>query len=210
MIRPLCGIFVGGAATRMGGYPKGLLPAAGAGEVAGEPIVLQLVRLARSLDLRVMLVGEHAAYQQLGIPHLVDHPPGIGPLGGLRALLEACEGADAIALACDMPFVSRQILERLLAMDLTDCDVAAARTAPEAPLESFLARYRPTVLPRLEQAIADGERSLQRVLHTLRVRTLELSGEQRQVAKDWDRWEEVPDEVKSLLHLDEARRTTRS
>lgn len=210
MTRPLCGIFIGGAAKRMGGYPKGLLPIAGAAPGTVEPIVLGLRRLAESVDLDTVLVGKHAAYQHLSIPHLGDEPEGIGPMGGLRTLLLAAKGREVIALACDMPFVSKQILERLLAVDLTAADVAAVQTEPGAPLESFLARYRPTVRSHLEQAIASGEHSLQRVLRGLRVKTLLLSEEERRVAKDWDRWEEVPDSVKSLLDLDEARRSSRS
>ncbi len=58
MNRPWCGIFIGGAARRMGGFPKGRLPVAG----SGQPIVLHLAALAQSLDLPVVLVGEHAAY----------------------------------------------------------------------------------------------------------------------------------------------------
>ena len=210
MTRPLCGIFIGGAAKRMGGYPKGLLPIAGAEPGTVEPIVLCLRRLAESVNLDTVLVGKHAAYQHLGIPHLGDEPEGIGPMGGLRALLLAAKGREVIALACDMPLVSKQILERLVAVDLTAADVAAVQTEPGAPLESFLARYRPTVRSHLEQAIASGEHSLQRVLRGLRVKTLLLSEEERRVAQDWDRWEEVPDSVKSLLDLDEARRPSRS
>ena len=192
MSRPWCGIFIGGAARRMGGFPKGRLPVAG----SGQPIVLHLAALAQSLDLPVVLVGEHAAYHDLGLPFVPDQPAGIGPLGGLAALLTAASGSEVIALACDMPFVSAQILTRLLAVDLREADVVAVQTSPEAPLESFLARYRPTVLAPLTQAIAHGERSLQRLLRSLRVVALPLSEAEQAVRKDWDRWEEVPESLR--------------
>jgi len=205
MTRPLCGIFVGGAARRMGGYPKGLLPV----DHTGEPIVLCLARLARSLDLRVALVGQHAAFERFDLPQLADRPAGVGPLGGLLALLDAAEGADVIALACDMPFVSPSFLQRLLAVDLHEADLAAAQTAPDAPLETFLARYRPaTVKPRLDQALAEGERSLQRIVRTLRVVTLRLTDEERQVSKDWDAWEDVPEWARPEAEADGGSRAT--
>ena len=120
----------------MGGFPKGRLPVSS----SGQPIVLHLAALAQSLDLPVVLVGEHAAYHDLGLPGVPDQPAGIGPLGGLAALLTAASGSEVIALACDMPFVSAQILTRLLAVDLREADVVAAQTSPEAKLESFHAR----------------------------------------------------------------------
>ncbi len=179
----------------MGGYPKGLLPAGS----SSQPIVLRLAELAASLDLPVVLVGQHAAYQHLGLPLLADRPPGVGPLGGLAALLAAARGAEVIALACDMPFVTKELVGKLLATDLSDADAVTAQTTAEAPLESFLARYRPTVMPVIEQKLAEGERSLQRILRGLRVKKLLLSSEERESCRDWDGFDELPEEVRATL-----------
>lgn len=195
MTRPLCGIFVGGAAKRMGGYPKGLLPAG----PSAEPIVLRLATLVQSLGLRVVLVGQHAAYEDLGLPQLADRPPGVGPLGGLCALLHAAEGGDVLALACDMPFVTLHIVKRLCDADLADADAITAQTADDAPLESFLARYRPSVLPVIEQKLALGERSLQRILQGLRVKKLRLAPDELAVSRDWDRIDELPEALREKV-----------
>ena len=90
MNRPLCGIFVGGASRRMNGHPKGLLPC----EPGGETIVGRLVRIVQALELPVVLVGQHEAYRPLGLPMLADQPPGVGPLGGLCALLRHAQGRE--------------------------------------------------------------------------------------------------------------------
>lgn len=192
---PLCGIFVGGAAKRMGGYPKGLLPAG----PSDQPIVLRLAELAKSLGLPVVFVGQHAAYQDLGLPLLADRPPGVGPLGGLAALLHAADGADVVALACDMPFVTTDFVKKLIDADLADADAIVAQTAPTAKLESFLARYRPSVLPVIEQKLAEGERSLQRILHGLRTRTLLIPPDEQAVCRDWDKMDDLPSELVAKL-----------
>ena len=94
------GVFVGGRGARMGGSAKGLL----ATPADGEPFAARLVRLARPLG-EVVLVGDGRAYATLGVAALPDAVVGIGPLGGLLALLRHAERAGAgvaIALACDM------------------------------------------------------------------------------------------------------------
>src|SRR4051812_34952762 len=49
--QPLCGLFIGGQARRMGGVAKGLLAAPD----TGEPLVARLRRHAESLGLRCVL-----------------------------------------------------------------------------------------------------------------------------------------------------------
>lgn len=173
----------------MGGLAKGLLPAPD----SGEPLVVRLRRHAESLGLRCVLVGSAAAYAGLGLPMLADAPPGIGPLGGLRALLVWAEAAPVLALAGDLPYVSPALLGRLVAAPgPTDapCDAVAARRQDR--WEPLCARYEATVLPVLDAALAAGERSFQALLGRLRVRELELSAAEAAELTDWDRPEDVP------------------
>lgn len=180
------GIFVGGASRRMGGAPKGLLPAPD----RGEPLVVRAARVAREAGLSPCLVGRADAYVRT-LPDLAvidDAPAGIGPLGGLRALLDA-RGPVVIALACDMPWVDVDALSAL--RDATGtAPVVAARRAPDAPWEPLLARYDArAVIPAIDAALAAGERSFQAVLRRLPVAELTLPP---QVLQDWDAPEDLP------------------
>src|SRR4051794_28356273 len=107
----LFGIFVGGGSTRMGGAPKGLLLS----RETGEPLVSRLLRIADELGYEPVLVGKADAYQRVhpNVRVVADRPVGSGPLGGLGALLAAAGWGSAIAVACDMPFVSAALLTRL-------------------------------------------------------------------------------------------------
>jgi molybdopterin-guanine dinucleotide biosynthesis protein A len=169
----------------MGGVAKGLLPAPD----SGEPLVLRLRRHAESLGLRCLLVGSAPAYAGLGLPMLADAPPGIGPLGGLRALLLAAAPAPVLALAGDLPYVSPALLRRLLTAPAAAYDVVAARR--EHRWEPLCARYEATVLPVLDAALQAGERSFQALLRRLRVRELELSAAEAAELTDWDCPEDV-------------------
>src|SRR5690606_24692717 len=97
----------------MGGVAKGLLKTNG-----GETILARQLETVRSVSANasIVLVGSHLAYADSQLPQLADDPPGIGPMGGLRALMKLAQirGEQAVALACDMPCINAALLERLL------------------------------------------------------------------------------------------------
>ena len=184
----LCGVFVGGRARRMGGIAKGLLPAPD----TGEPLVVRLARLARELGHEPVLVGDAALYREAlpGLRMLVDTPRDIGPLGGLGALLEAAGDEPALALSCDLPFVSGALLARL-ASTPSRAAVLAPR-ADSGTWEPLCARYdAPAVRPTLGRAVAEGERSFQRLFMRLEVEALALEEHELRQLVDWDTPEDV-------------------
>lgn len=184
------GVFVGGASRRMGGRPKGLLPAPD----TGEPLVARLLRLGVETGLEPVLVGDAAPYVALapGIRRLADAPAGIGPLGGLAALLAYAGARPALALACDMPYVTAPLLARLAAPGWRGA-VVAPRREPGAPLEPLCARYDPPrVREPLRDAIARGVRSFQALLREVTVEELPLALEERDALRDWDAPGDLP------------------
>jgi len=97
------GVFVGGASRRMNGRPKGLLPS----PETGEPLVVRLARIGLELGLEVVLVGRApSAPRWCARDRARGRPEGVGPLGGLAALLEHAGTSPAVAIACDQPFVT--------------------------------------------------------------------------------------------------------
>ena len=187
----LCGIFVGGKATRMQGLTKGLLPA----PETGEPLALRLSRLARELDLTPVLVGDSARYAE-ALPDLQvigDRPQGIGPMGGLLGLLCAAEALGTrhvLALSCDLPLLSRALLERLVTHP-SHASVLAPRSA-SGQWEPLIARYDALALRApAEEAIRNGTRSFQRWFLDLTVEQLTLSEAERVELADWDTPEDV-------------------
>ena len=179
------GLFVGGLASRFGGIAKGNLP-----HPSGVRLIERLVGVCRATltETPIVLVGERADYDDLGLTSLRDEPSGIGPLGGLRALVSFGKknAHDAvIALACDMPFVTAELVTRLAYENPT-----AAALAPRADgrWEPLAARYAASTLPVLDAAIAAREHSLQRIFarlgdaaHALSVEAAELCS-----LRDWD------------------------
>jgi molybdopterin-guanine dinucleotide biosynthesis protein A len=166
----------------MGGAAKGLLRAP-----SGEAIVARLAAMLRSRG-EVVLVGDAAAYASIGIEAIADEPQGIGPLGGLIALLQRARGGHALAIACDMPFVSDALLAKLV--NAEDAAIVAARR--DGKWEPFFARYDAArVLPIALARAARGARSMHGLLSEAGTVELPLDAHEAAELRDWD----TPDDV---------------
>jgi molybdopterin-guanine dinucleotide biosynthesis protein A len=185
----VAGIFIGGAARRMGGTAKGLLVGSDR-----QTLIAHWQMLFHALGLPVVLVGASDAYRDLGIPMLDDEPAGVGPIGGLIALLQhagqtSSVDGRAIAVACDMPWVNQHLLQRLM-HEQPEASLLAARHRDQ--WQPFLARYdAKAVLPVAKHCLAQGQRALHRVLTTAGAKVLELSDEEARLLRDWDTAQDV-------------------
>jgi molybdenum cofactor guanylyltransferase len=183
----LVGIFVGGRGVRMGGVAKGLLQAPGSPLTLVERLRDEVRAALPSAEL--VLVGAGEAYGSLGLPQLADRPLGVGPMGGLAALLAHAEqrgAGHALALACDLPHLERTLLARL------------GREAPEADAlvvdsggfrNPLIARYATrSALDSVARVLARGQRALQAVLDDLPggVTALKLDEHEQRTLVDWD------------------------
>lgn len=189
----MLGIFVGGRGTRMGGSDKWALPGPN-----GSTILQQQLALGASLQLPCVLVGTppgpagptSTLAAATDAPRIADRPAGIGPLGGLSALLTYVQAPHALALACDMPFVDAAILQRLLTAPAAD--VVAPRDPESGKWSPLCARYDTAGCRAIvRRAIDDGVRSFQACFARLTVSELVLSAQERARLRDWDRPEDM-------------------
>jgi molybdopterin-guanine dinucleotide biosynthesis protein A len=167
----------------MGGVAKGLLTTAD-----GETLVARWRRLFDAIGFRAVLVGAHEAYSDLDVPSIEDDPKNIGPLGGLVALLGAAREARAIAVACDMPFVSVELLARLANFPSTAAIVAPRRGDRWEPLFARYDSHR--VMPVALERAAAGRHSLQGLLDELNADVFPLTRTEEDELADWDRPED--------------------
>jgi molybdopterin-guanine dinucleotide biosynthesis protein A len=172
----IVGIFVGGRGLRMGGVDKGLL------QHEGETLITRLLRACDGFD--VVLVGRADAYAELELPRVADDPPGIGPIGGLAGLLDHAAGrgeSTVLALACDLPFITAELVRRL-----AEHESSAEVIAPSVDdvWQPLAARYRThPALAATRVAIAAGEHSLQAVLRQLAIEPIAIDPRE---LRDWD------------------------
>lgn len=181
------GIFVGGRATRFAGRDKSALPSP-----RGGTLLERHLDIGQALQLECVLVGgAHGDQTVRHVPRIMDDPADIGPLGGLAALLSFCDRRPAIALACDMPYVSAALVAKLLAAP--EGDVVAPRDRATGKWSPLCARYNPLpCLDAVRRTLAAGDRSFQRCLTRLAVTELTLTPSEHTQLRDWDRPEDVP------------------
>lgn len=104
-----CGaILSGGESSRMGSN-KALL------QVGGEPLIQRLARRFTAWFEQVVVVtNDPTTYHFLDLPMVSDRYPGLGPLGGLEAGLQASHYEHAFFCAVDMPFVSEGLVRYMV------------------------------------------------------------------------------------------------
>ncbi|HEV8150421.1 MAG TPA: molybdenum cofactor guanylyltransferase [Gemmatimonadales bacterium] len=144
-------IIAGGAATRMGGAPKGLL------EVGGKRILDRLVEVfVDALGMLPLLVANapDAASWRPDLRVVGDQRPGGTLAGLLTAVREA--PAPVVAVAWDMPFVPAALI-RELAAGLADVDVCLPASGGRRGMEPLCAAYGPLTGPAMADALDRGD-----------------------------------------------------
>jgi len=190
-MRTTIGLFVGGKGTRMGGVAKGLLRTPDGNESLLERLRGQCARAVPAAPIH--LIGEGAEYAALGWPQLADNPAGIGPIGGLRALLlhaVANETELALAFSCDLPFLDEAAISALITpfSGVTRVPIAQGRLQPLA------AAYAPVAaLAAVDRSLALGKHALMHVLDQLgtELERVEFDAERARALRDWDTPEDL-------------------
>lgn len=147
-------LLAGGAATRMGGVPKGLEL------VGGRRLVDRAAEALRHAADDVVLVANdpQAPTWLPGAAVVADVRPGLGALGGIHAALTAAAGADVLILPWDAAFVPASLLRAVRdAGALDDADVAAPRSRSPWGFEPLCAWYAASALSHVTALLDAGD-----------------------------------------------------
>ena len=164
----IAGILIGGRNRRMGRC-KALLP------WRGKTFVEHVVSVASTVADEIVLLGDLDLHipSFSGIARLSDPPGGDGPLAGLTSLLEYAGSRWTLLLACDMPMLTVDVLERLVqARDESVDAVAFRRPDRESGFHACSAAYHPRALSAVRAELSNGVGKIQNVLHAVRCTAL--------------------------------------
>jgi molybdopterin-guanine dinucleotide biosynthesis protein A len=153
-------ILAGGQARRLGGVPKGQI------RVDGRPIVERLLSMADLFD-DVFWVGADRPWS--GIRTVPDAVRERGAPGGVHAALAAAGTPWIVAVAWDMPFVSRRVIQRLLAERGPGRDAVCFEA--EGRLQPLPGLYRPAAAAKWALALV-REPSFAQIFRELRATVL--------------------------------------
>jgi molybdopterin-guanine dinucleotide biosynthesis protein A len=158
-------VLAGGDSRRMG-RPKAWLE-------VGETYLLRYVtdRLAPAFsDVMVSFAEPEQLEQPVPYRVVFDRKPSAGPLAGIEAGLVAAREEVMFVVACDMPYVTRELAEAAVAAART-CDAAIPRV--DGRPEPVGGAYRRSALPAIAGAINAGRLKASELVENLDVTWLE-------------------------------------
>jgi molybdopterin-guanine dinucleotide biosynthesis protein A len=148
---------------------------------AGATLLEHVAARLSGLCEEIVIAGADRPRQGLGTldPVWAPDPPGaVGPLAGLAAGLGAASHSTVVLVACDMPFISLDLLRQLLDL-IRDSDAAIPLVGGRP--QPLHAAYSRRCLPAVRSLLETGARSMYDLLERLDV---EYLGEQECAALD--------------------------
>ena len=159
-------ILVGGASRRMG-QDKAQL------RLGTETLLERVAGQLSGATSSVTLVGGPQAGNIL--PNVPDVYEKWGALGGIHGALSATKTDWIVVIACDLPFVTRDLFERLKSFADKSLD-AVVPIQPDGRPQPVCALYRrEACLPEIERLIQAGEHTPRALLTNVRTRYVEFA-----------------------------------
>jgi molybdenum cofactor guanylyltransferase len=149
-------ILAGGQSRRMG-QDKALL------EVEGRSLIEYVLDVANEIaDETIIVASDRPEYERFGCRVVPDKFPQSGSLGGIYTALSESANDFCLVLACDMPFVSKGLLEVMAEAprnyDVLVPSLAADRSdqGGQETLETLHAIYSKSCMPAIERQLNAG------------------------------------------------------
>ena len=170
-MEPLSGIVLAGGASRRLGADKTTL------RFGSRTLLEHAVDALSAVCTDVLVAGGDAtAWPHLGARLVPDESRGRGPLAGLQAGLKAAELDFALVVACDLPFLNRDLLA-FMARRPRRCQALVPRWGRR--LHPLHAIYGRSCLPVIESLLAKPSASMRELLAQLDIETLAETAIQR-------------------------------
>ena len=165
-IGDVSGIVLAGGLSRRLGRDKALEP------FDGKPLIRRVIEsIAPLAEETVVVVADAARGEALplegGERVAVDLYPGGGSLGGIFSGLAAAENRWGLVVACDMPFLNRQLIQHMLSLR-EGWDAVVPK--PGAYPESTHALYAKDCLPIIETRLRANDLKISGFFDQVRVR----------------------------------------
>ncbi|MEX0953322.1 MAG: formate dehydrogenase accessory sulfurtransferase FdhD [Nitriliruptoraceae bacterium] len=155
-------VLAGGASRRMGRDKRWV-------HVDGRPLLVRAVDALRGLCDEVLVVGslgDHHDDRLTDVTVVTDLRPGHGPLGGIETALHHASNDVVLLVAVDHPWLSSEVLRRLLDTLTGDPGAVVALLDTTQPLVSA---WRTSALSTVSDLLDDGERRATRLPEYLAV-----------------------------------------
>ncbi len=120
---------------------------------------------------RIVVVGPPDALQEAH--HIEDARPGLGPLGGIEALLASGRDTQYLVSPCDVPLITASLLRRLTVP--TDALVTLFLIDGQRQAQPLPARISAEALPQVRRMLDRGDCAVHRLIESIEPEVVRLS-----------------------------------
>jgi molybdopterin-guanine dinucleotide biosynthesis protein A len=141
----ITGVILAGGLSKRYGQNKAFL------ELEGIRLIDRVTAEMKNIFRQVILItNEKRHYEYLGLPTIEDLIRGLGPIGGIYTGLMSMSSQAGFFVACDMPFINRQLVRYMV--DIKD-NYAAVIPSGASGLEPLHAIYSQSCLGPIKNLI---------------------------------------------------------
>lgn len=157
-------ILAGGKSSRMG-TDKALL------SYHGKPLLNNAIELILPFCDTVLVSGNKKEYSVSGIEPVPDIYEDCGPISGIFSVLNHSTTEWNIVLSVDMPFITRKLIEQLIANKNGDCVVPKHSLG----VEPLIGLYNKSAIETIRQMIESGDFRMTKLLSALNTNYLDCN-----------------------------------
>ena len=163
-----CVILAGGKSSRMG-EDKALL------EYEGKYFIEKIAEELDFFEERIIARGNNSALTEIadsGWNVIADIYPDHGPMGGLHAALKECRSEALFVVTCDMPLITRELVEQISStMEMHDAVIAVSSDGKYHPLCGV---YKKELYKSMEEYLIEDNNRMMAVLKNLNTKYFQL------------------------------------
>ncbi len=168
---PLFGlVLAGGASTRMG-RDKAALTYHGRSQLEWTFDLVSELCTATFVSVRPEQRDEPTRAR---FPQIIDAHPGLGPIAGISAALHQHPKAAWLVVACDLPFITREVLTHLIAQRNPQAIATAYRSAHDSLPEPLCAIWEPAAREAVAAHLANDKQCPRKLLINANTHLLDL------------------------------------
>jgi molybdenum cofactor guanylyltransferase len=158
-------ILAGGKSSRMG-QEKGLV------DFRGKPLIQYSIDLLSAFTDRILISSSNPCYLHFGLEMVPDDVAGQGPASGIAAALQRSGTDWNLMIACDLPFLRPELIDRLLGNSENFQAVAPIHNGILEPLAGL---YHKELAPHFATSVHAGRLALHNILADCRVNCYDAS-----------------------------------
>lgn len=143
----------------------------------------------------LIISSSNTAFNQSNYLRVEDDIPGLGPIGGIYSSLKRISYKNAIVLPCDLPFITIDIIDTLIA-NSHGYEICIAQNMSGQP-EPLVGIYSTSILPNMEDLIKKGKYKIRDLLSEVNTNFISFENSPKNTFQNVN----YPEDYKSLPPL---------